>query len=195
MRSFLCNIMVGPRRYYAKGNKSDWEWQIPHEFTCMWNLKKQTNKWISKQSSRISPCPSWVHLLWAEFSSGHLWVFVFANLIYPDKHTYSFSQSLIISIHIIDGLTDTSRKAQGIQFDEKESETGLRWGREFQWEWQQREEENKRGLVWSACPLAHLIPGSWRWTGRTSVFPPGFPDGMLRSGWGETKDWNIISAQ
>ena len=26
--------------FYAKWDKSDWEWQIPYDFTHMWNLKK-----------------------------------------------------------------------------------------------------------------------------------------------------------
>ena len=39
-----CDNMVGPRRYYAKWNKSDRERQIPYNSTCMWNLKTKTNE-------------------------------------------------------------------------------------------------------------------------------------------------------
>ena len=42
--------MDGPRGYYSKWNKSDWEKQILYDFPHMWNLKKQ-NKWINKQKA------------------------------------------------------------------------------------------------------------------------------------------------
>ena len=29
----ICNDIDGPRGYYAKWNKSDWERQIPYDFT------------------------------------------------------------------------------------------------------------------------------------------------------------------
>ena len=40
----LCDNMDGPRKYYAKWNKSDRERQIPYDFTYMWNLKNKTNE-------------------------------------------------------------------------------------------------------------------------------------------------------
>ena len=36
----ICDNMDRPRGYNAKWNKSDWEKQIPYDFTYMWNLKK-----------------------------------------------------------------------------------------------------------------------------------------------------------
>ena len=36
--------MDGPRRYYAKWNKSDRERQTPFDLTYMWNLKNKMNK-------------------------------------------------------------------------------------------------------------------------------------------------------
>ena len=36
----ICNNMDGPRRYYAKWNKSDRKIQTPYDFTHMWNLEK-----------------------------------------------------------------------------------------------------------------------------------------------------------
>ena len=37
----ICDNMDGPWGHYAKWNKSDREWRIPYDLTCMWNLKKQ----------------------------------------------------------------------------------------------------------------------------------------------------------
>lgn len=34
----------GPSRQYIKRNKSNTERQIPHDFTCMWNLENQTDE-------------------------------------------------------------------------------------------------------------------------------------------------------
>ena len=39
-----CDNMDGPRGYYAKWNKLDREWQIPYDFTLMWNLYMKTNE-------------------------------------------------------------------------------------------------------------------------------------------------------
>ena len=49
----ICDNMNGPRRYYAKWNKSDREWHILYDFTYMWDLK---NKWtnIIKQKQRTN---------------------------------------------------------------------------------------------------------------------------------------------
>ena len=37
----ICSDMDGARMYYAKWKKSIREWQIPCDFTHMWNLRKQ----------------------------------------------------------------------------------------------------------------------------------------------------------
>lgn len=39
-RLCICNHTDGPRVYYAERNKSGKERQTPHDFICMWNLKK-----------------------------------------------------------------------------------------------------------------------------------------------------------
>jgi len=40
----------GPRGYYTKWNKSDWERQRPYDFIRMWKLK---NKWIKKKQKGL----------------------------------------------------------------------------------------------------------------------------------------------
>ena len=42
----ICDNMNGPRGYYAKWNKSDWERQILYDFTYTWNLKNKINEQI-----------------------------------------------------------------------------------------------------------------------------------------------------
>ena len=44
MKSYHLDSTDGPRRYYAKCNKSDRKRQIPYDFTHMWNLKIKINK-------------------------------------------------------------------------------------------------------------------------------------------------------
>ena len=44
----LYNIMDGPGEHYAKWNKPLRERQIPHDFTCMWNLMDKLN-WQAKR--------------------------------------------------------------------------------------------------------------------------------------------------
>lgn len=39
----ICDNKEGPRVYYARGNTSDREKQMPHDFTYMWNLKTKQN--------------------------------------------------------------------------------------------------------------------------------------------------------
>ena len=39
-----------PREYYVKWNKSDWERQIPYDFTHKWNQNK-TKWWINKHKA------------------------------------------------------------------------------------------------------------------------------------------------
>ena len=45
----ICNNMDGPRGYYAKWSKSDTKRQIPYDFTYMWNIKKEQNKWLKRK--------------------------------------------------------------------------------------------------------------------------------------------------
>ena len=42
----ICNNMDGPRKYYAKWNKSDKERQILYNFTNIQNLKNKTKEQI-----------------------------------------------------------------------------------------------------------------------------------------------------
>ena len=51
-----CCNMDGPRGYYTKWNKSNWERQIPYDFTYMCNLKNKTeiDSQIQKTNGRLS---------------------------------------------------------------------------------------------------------------------------------------------
>ena len=40
----ICDNMDGPRRYYAKWNKSDRERQISYDFIYKWNRKNKINE-------------------------------------------------------------------------------------------------------------------------------------------------------
>ena len=44
----FCSNMDGPRDDHTKWSKSDREKQIPYDITYMWNLKKDTNEFITK---------------------------------------------------------------------------------------------------------------------------------------------------
>lgn len=44
----ICANMDGLRVYYAKWNKFDRKWQIPYDFTYMWNLKAKTDLQIQR---------------------------------------------------------------------------------------------------------------------------------------------------
>ena len=46
--------MDGPRGYYAKWNKSEWEGQILYDFTYMWNLKNKTE--TDSETQRTGGC-------------------------------------------------------------------------------------------------------------------------------------------
>ena len=41
---YFYKSIFGPRRYYAKWNKSDKQRNVPHDITYIWNLKSQINK-------------------------------------------------------------------------------------------------------------------------------------------------------
>ena len=41
--------MDGPRGYYAEWNKSDWERQIPYDFTHIWNLGNKADEHRGKE--------------------------------------------------------------------------------------------------------------------------------------------------
>ena len=45
----ISNNMDGPEGYYAKWNKSDREGQMPHDLTCMRNIKHKVNKQVEKK--------------------------------------------------------------------------------------------------------------------------------------------------
>ena len=45
----MCDNMDGPRRYYAKWNKSDKEKQIRYGFNYIWNKKKKNKKVIKSR--------------------------------------------------------------------------------------------------------------------------------------------------
>ena len=50
----ICDNMKGPLGHYAKRNKSDRERQILHDFTRLWNLKKeQTNRLIETENRLV----------------------------------------------------------------------------------------------------------------------------------------------
>ena len=40
----ICSNMVGTRDSHTKRSKSEREWQIPYDITCIWNLTYSTNE-------------------------------------------------------------------------------------------------------------------------------------------------------